>query len=282
MATPASIFPRRKTCYWEDVGGGLSANMCDDGSVFMYKDTATGESWFGTEKPPKKWRRQLQHNNFGAVEAGLCPPHPHVMPHPSAKIVRLQKALHGLVLRTGDRIVGVTADGLVGPRTVKAVNRALYMYAKGAAPSEFTTGALTHGQIVAFSSQLAAYIERSPIAASTRLSPATSPSLSPPPSHAAPAAPPISPPAQVPVQYSAGANMYPYGQYPGYYQPQPVYYSNRAPGGLPADQATVDVKAFIPAQYEHVQVDPMTVAAAIIIGVGIYIVATKKKTRRED
>lgn len=75
--------------------------------------------------------------------------------------------------------------------------------------------------------------------------------------------------------------MYPYGQppaYPGYYQPQqPYYYSNRGPGGLPADQASVDVKAFLPAQYEHVQVDPTTVMAAIIVGVGIYIVATRKK-----
>lgn len=74
--------------------------------------------------------------------------------------------------------------------------------------------------------------------------------------------------------------MYPYGQppaYPGYYQPQPVYYSNRGPGGLPADQATVDVKAFLPAQYEHVQVDPMTVMALIAVGLGIYYVATKKK-----
>lgn len=73
--------------------------------------------------------------------------------------------------------------------------------------------------------------------------------------------------------------------YPGYYAPaptyygQPSYYSNRGPGGLPTDRATVDVKAFIPAQYEHVSVDPMTVMAAIVVGIGIYLVATKKKAK---
>ena len=191
--------------------------MCDDGSVFMYKDTTTGESWFGTEKPPKKWRRHLQHN-FGAAEAGVCPPHPTIAPHPSSRIVRLQKALNSLARRTGNHALGVVADGLVGRHTVKAVNHAMYTYAKGAAPSEFTTGALTHAQIVSFSPQLAAYIERSPIAASTRVAPTTSPSLPTPPPYAPPAAsPPISPPAQAPVQYPSGANMYPYDQQPGYY-----------------------------------------------------------------
>ena len=69
-----------------------------------------------------------------------------------------------------------------------------------------------------------------------------------------------------------------YPSYPGYYQPQqPVYYSNRAPGGLPPDQATVDVKAFLPAQYEHVQVDPTTVMAVIAVGLGVYYVMSKKK-----
>ena len=74
--------------------------------------------------------------------------------------------------------------------------------------------------------------------------------------------------------------------YPGYYAPAPTYYgppapyySNRGPGGLPADRASVDVKAFIPAQYEHVRVDPMTVMAALVVGVGIFLVATKKKAK---
>lgn len=262
---------------WDDVVDGLRASTCDDGSVYMYKDTNTGESWFATQRPPKQWRRHFQHNNFGeSVVPGLCPPRPAIHPHPAAKIVRLQKALNVLATRVRDHAIGTTVDGLVGPRTVKAVNRAMYMYARGGAPSEFTTGKLTHGQIVAFAPQLAAYIERSPIAAATRVAPATSPSLSTPP----PASPQILPSAPSPVQYPAGANMYPYGQspaYPGYYQPQPLYYSNRGPGGLPADQATVDVKAFLPAQYEHVQVDPTTVMAAIIVGVGIYMVMSKKK-----
>lgn len=279
MAT-TSIFPRSKNCVWDEVTDELRASTCEDGSVYMWKDVTTGESWFGTQKPPAKWRHYFKQNNLSGalgetVVAGMCPPHPALRPHPAAKIVRLQKALNALVLRTHDHALGTTADGLVGPHTVKAVNRAMYMYAKGGAPSEFTTGRLTHQQVVAFSPQLAAYIERSPIAAATRVAPVTSPSLPAPPP---PYSPPILPSAQAPVQYPSGANMYPYGQppaYPGYYQP--VYYSNRGPGGLPADQATVDVKAFLPAQYEHVSVDPTTVMAAIIVGVGIYLVATRKK-----
>ena len=272
MATPI--------CRWEEVSDELRADMCDDGSVFMWKDTTTGESWFDAQQPPKKWRKFMQHKPLGeaSVVPGVCPPHPTVRPHPAAKIVRLQKALNALARRTEDHAVGVVADGLVGTHTVKATNRAMYMYARGGAPSEFTTGTLTHGQVAAFSPQLAAYIERSPIAAPTRVAPATSPSLPVPPP---PSSPQILPSSSAPVQYPAGANMYPYGQppaYPGYYQPQqPYYYSNRGPGGLPADQASVDVKAFLPAQYEHVQVDPTTVMAAIIVGVGIYIVATRKK-----
>lgn len=277
MATPI--------CRWEEVSDELRADMCDDGSVFMWKDMTTGESWFDAQQPPKKWRKFMQHKPLGeaSVVPGVCPPHPTVRPHPTAKIVRLQKALNALARRTGDHVLGVVTDGLVGAHTVKATNRAMYMYARGGAPSEFTTGTLTHGQVAAFSPQLAAYIERSPIAAPTRSVPETS---LPVHATATPVAPPSSPQilpsSAVPVQYPAGANMYPYGQppaYPGYYQPYQYgpYYSNRAPGGLPADRASVDVKAFLPAQYEHVQVDPTTVMAAIIVGVGIYIVATRKK-----
>lgn len=275
MAEP-SLFPHRRTCEWIELAQGLRARTCEDGETLWFYDTETRETWSPSDTPPKKWRRFLSARLSGSLGAaatdGMCPPHPSIRPRPMAKIVRLQKALNALARRTGDHAVGTTVDGLTGAHTVKVVNRAMYMYAKGAAPSDFTTGRLTHAQVVAFSPQLAAYVERAPIAAATRIDPATSPSLPTPPS-----SPQISPSTQVPVQYlpPSGGNMDPYYQQP--YYPPPVYYSNRAPGGLPADQASVDVKAFIPAQYEHVQVDPTTVMAAIIVGVGIYIVWSKKK-----
>jgi hypothetical protein len=264
------------------VADGLRANMCDDGSVYMWHDTTTGDTWFGTQKPPKRWldyfKRQGLSGALGAAVPGVCPPHPAITPHPMAKIVRLQKALNGLASRTTDHALRVTADGLVGSRTVKAVNRAMYMYAKGGAPSEFATGTLTHAQVASFSPQLSAYIERSPIRTADRST--STPAAVQAATAAASTIPPILPAAQVPVQYeSSMPPQYAYPSYPGYYPQQPVYYSNRAPGGLPPDQASVDVKAFIPAQYEHVRVDPMTVAAVIAVGLGIYFVMTKKKER---
>lgn len=270
----------RQICSWIELADDLKAEVCDNGTTLMYHDTETGDVWLANETPPPKWRKHAKRRRHGmsgfgaAADDGVCPPHPSIRPRPSHNIVRLQNALNALARRTGDRLIGAHADGLVGPKTVKAVNRAMFMYAKGGAPSEFTTGKLTHGQVRDFAPQLAAYVERSPIAAANRVEPATSPSLPAP-------SPEISPsPASVP---SSGGTMPPYS-YPGYYPPAPTYYgpspySNRGPGGLPTDRATVDVKAFIPAQYEHVSVDPMTVMAAIVVGIGIYLVATKKKAK---
>lgn len=270
-------------CTWIELADDLKAEVCDNGETLMYHDTATGDVWLVNETPPAKWQKHFRPKRhalrgFGAAaDDGVCPPHPHIAPRPLQKIVRLQNALNALAHRTGDHLVGARADGLVGPKTVKAVNRAMFMYAKGGAPSDFTTGKLTHGQVRDFAPQLAAYVERSPIAASNRVAPAASPSLpEPTPS------PEISPSSySVP---SSGGTMPPYS-YPGYYAPSaPSYYGpspyySRGPGGLPADRASVDVKAFIPAQYEHVQVDPMTVMAAIVVGLGIFYVATKKKAK---
>lgn len=77
--------------------------------------------------------------------------------------------------------------------------------------------------------------------------------------------------------YAPGPEYYAPPQ-PAYYQPQPTYYGPpRGPGGLPADRASLDVKAFVPAQYEHIRVDPTTVMFMILAGVGVYLVVTKKK-----
>lgn len=56
----------------------------------------------------------------------------------------LQQALVGLAGRTGDRSLAVATDGVVGPGTAAAVNRALVQYG---APSALRTGKLTVAQI---------------------------------------------------------------------------------------------------------------------------------------
>ena len=48
---------------------------------------------------------------------------------------------------------------------------------------------------------------------------------------------------------------------------------------MPADHASLDVKAFVPAQYEHIRVNPGS--AMLMIGVGVlavlFILEKKKK-----
>lgn len=283
-----SPFSHKRICSWVEITDELHAEVCDDGETLMYRDVETGDVWFEGQRPPAKWQRYAKrHRLSGVLSAaaadGVCSPHPKVKPRPAAKIVRLQKALQGLAQRVGDKLVSTTADGLVGNHTVKAANRALYMYARGGAPSEFTSGGLTHTQIVAFASQLTAYIDRSPIEAATRSVPA--PSAAAPPANATASIPvsytqPDQSTQTVPINPPSGGVMNPQ-YYPPGYQP---YYSNRGPGGLPADHPSVDVKAFIPAQYEHVQVDPTTVMVLILVGLGIYYVASNKKHhhKRED
>ena len=85
---------------------------------------------------------------------------------------------------------------------------------------------------------------------------------------------------------------------PAYYPPQPTYYPQQAygppaygppaygpprgPGGLPADRATLDVRAFIPAQYEHVRVSPGTGMAVIAVGLVVVLVLMRDKKHKKD
>lgn len=74
--------------------------------------------------------------------------------------------------------------------------------------------------------------------------------------------------------------MPPYYQQPGYapqgYAPQ-GYYQPAPTGGLPPDQASLDVRAFIPAQYEHVRINPTWVMVALGIGVAVLVMKNKEK-----
>ena len=70
--------------------------------------------------------------------------------------------------------------------------------------------------------------------------------------------------------------------YPGqpYYPPQPAYYPpaygpRRGPGGMNPNEASVDTKVYIPAQYEHVKFNPGTVA--IVLGVGVLAMMVGQK-----
>lgn len=67
----------------------------------------------------------------------------------------------------------------------------------------------------------------------------------------------------------------------GYYPPPAVRgypgYAPRGPGGLPTNQASLDVKAFVPAQYEHVRVTPLTGILVIAGFVGVVSLIQRHK-----
>lgn len=231
----------------------------------MFRDSET--SWWIQEKPPRKWRKLLRGikstTSLGATDNGVCHPQTRAMPHPLAKITRLQRALRALSGRVRDKTLFVEADGLVGPHTIGATTHAMNRYAPG-----FTHAVLTHADILRDAPQLAAWIEKAPIVADAS---------TPPP------APPAPLPPTATAQSTGVAMPAYYPDDPGYaYGPpprQPAYYppSRRGPGGLPRDEASLDVRAFIPAQYDHVQVHPGGVMAVLGVGVIVYLLAVKKK-----
>lgn len=246
-------------CEWTDVEDDLRVYICN-GEARMFKDSET--SWWFHERPPAKWRKLLRGakpDMFGDAN-GVCPVRPTAKKYPLAKITRLQRALRGLSARVGDRALYVAIDGLVGPHTIGATTRAMNRYAPG-----FTHAVLTHADVLRDAPQLAAWISKAPIQADA-------------------STPPPSPPAPVSAvpQPPSGATMPGYADDPGYaYGPPPqrAYYSppRRGPGGLPRDEASLDIKTFIPAQYDHVQIHPGGVMAVLAVGAIVYIFATRKK-----
>jgi hypothetical protein len=283
-APSASLFPHRKHCEWVEQGNGLMVRVCDDGEVMMWHDNTTRETWLPTETPPKRWRRYFRQHHFhgaalgAAAESGLCPPHPSVKPTPLAKVRRLQNALRGLAKRVKDRAISVVADGLIGPHTVTATNRALSSYAPG-----FTSGQLTRAQIVRTAPQIAAYLERAPY---TLTHPEQASFVATTPPVVQPTMPAAMPGGAqtMPAYYPPPPGYGPPGYGPSPYGP-PAYGPPRGPGGLPTDRATVDVRAFIPAQYEHVRVSPGTGMAVVAVGVVVVLLLMRDKKhhhKRED
>jgi hypothetical protein len=273
-----SIFPSRRTCFWQEQIDGLEAQLCDDGEVTLWRDDQHNV-WLPSEPPPARWKKAFRHHNpstalLGAGPLpGICTPHKAV---PLTKIRRLQNALRGLATRSRDGSLRVVADGLIGSRTVAAVNRAMVTYV--GTPHTLATGNLTHAQVSAFAPQLTASIDQAPRqAASPAASQAPASSMPPPVTTPWPSPSPQGAPS-MPAYYPDDPQYYPPPR-PAYYQSAPTYYGpTRAPGGLPADHASLDVKAFVPAQYEHIRVNPTT--AMLLVGfsvLAVLFVLDKKK-----
>src|SRR3990167_7497807 len=79
----------------------------------------------------------------------------------SAAVLRLQKALRLLASVTRDTAINVVADGLIGPKTTAAANRALTRHiGPGQAPASYRTGALPQTQVLAAAAAIARSEER--------------------------------------------------------------------------------------------------------------------------
>jgi lysozyme family protein len=97
----------------------------------------------------------------------------------SVSVQRLQQAVRILGQQKGDKSLLIATDGLIGPKTVAAANRALQKYASEA-PPEYRTGALTASQISTMADNLVPYLHQTadvahaPSTSSARV-PATAP-----------------------------------------------------------------------------------------------------------
>lgn len=173
----------------------------------------------------------------------------------SSPILRLQLALQAFSRAVNDPGIATVADGRMGARTAAAVNRAMAMVAD--APAELRTGQLTQARVAAQAGFIASYLMAA-TAARSRVAPQAAP-------------PPAAPAPQ--RQMQDDATYAPYG--PPSYAPAP--YMPRGPAGLPADRASFDVRAFIPAQYEHLRIHPGLGMAIVVVGVVAVLMASKHK-----
>ncbi len=214
---------------------------------------------------------------FGATDDGLLQPSRSIMRvNPTVKTMQL--ALQSLAARVGDSAVATSADGIVGPNTLRAVNRALPKYTPFA-PPEFRTGKLTSSKVTAYASQITSYLNKG--GSSAAPAPNASPTPVPAPASAASFFQQMTTtPAAVPAAPGGAMNPNYYQPPPPAYYPQPQGYYPQAPraGGLPTDRATLDVRAFIPAQYQHVRLSPVT--GLLLVGGGLALIALIVKNRK--
>jgi hypothetical protein len=212
----------------------------------------------------------------------------------TASVVRLQNALQSLGRYQKDTSLNITADGIVGPKTTAAVNRAMRNFVHFG-PGELRTGRLTSTQITASADAIAASIEQAAAPGRDYLVQPQGPSVAAQaaqaagqaaqtaqaylPKQAYSAGGNVPMPQYAPAQYAPAVRGYPPSTYPSGYATQPVY-SQRGPGGMPTDQATLDVKAFIPAQYEHIRLHPA--GAMLIVAVGVMAAMLISKHKAES
>jgi hypothetical protein len=214
---------------------------------------------------------EREFSGFGAADAnmsalpGIC--HPHA-PRPLATVKSLQTALRGFAQRVSDPHVdpngGKKPDGLVGRRTVAAVNYAVPKYTT--APYPFNTGKLTHAQIVAFAPQLAALIDQTRGANVGRIKGMSTLTF-----EQVQAATPADLPADSQPGYtqsSSGGSPMPYGPAQPQYYPPGHAPSQGYPGYAPQRQANVSTSVYIPAQYDHISFNPMTVGLVLAVITG--------------
>jgi pilus assembly protein FimV len=82
-------------------------------------------------------------------------------PTPDAGVTKLQHTLNSLAQRTGDSALSLKVDGLIGPKTAAATNRAFVKYgAAVGAPPEVRTGRLTPANVLATAGDLAFFVEK--------------------------------------------------------------------------------------------------------------------------
>jgi peptidoglycan hydrolase-like protein with peptidoglycan-binding domain len=178
--------------------------------------------------------------------------------------VRLQNALNVLGQQRQDPALLVQVDGVVGPATAAAANRALAVYVVQSGdriPQNWHRA--TTSMIAASANDMAMHIERA-VGAQEATPPPSAPALQP-----------------------GGPSMpyYPQAQ-PSYYPSSPPYGYGRgptfAPGGLPLDHASIDVNAFIPAQFDHIQLDAGTGMAILAAGLGVVLLVTHQRNRHHS
>ena len=76
---------------------------------------------------------------------------------PRTSVARLQRALSALGAVMGDRVLQIKADGISGPKTAAALNKAMQSYVRNAAPSMKRT--FTSGEILSVADALATQVE---------------------------------------------------------------------------------------------------------------------------
>lgn len=107
--------------------------------------TIAGAPSFGAVACPPGWT---------ATPNGNCGGSPPTYRHPAA--TALQNALKVIARATGDTSLDVRNDGIIGPKTTGAVNKAFTSHiGPGQAPDNFRTGSLSIGNVAQHAAALA-------------------------------------------------------------------------------------------------------------------------------